>query len=401
MIKLAEIYIESLVMAISSVDKKIVDLPNKPKIKMFVWNETFETGIDIVDKQHKHLVDLINNIAEHINLSTLDFKDMNFFLQEVIDYTIYHFNDEEKLMKKVKINKDFFSNHKKNHNTFIYTVKELASSINEENMLMNAKALLDFLINWLAFHILGQDKIFGAQYHMIKDGLTPDEAYEKLMKDIDNKTEPLVHSLTTLFSILTDRNQELTELKNNLEEKVKEKTKELVDKNIKLEYLSQTDQLTELKNRRFGMEVIKKLYEEINDNNPLSVIMIDADNFKCVNDEFGHNIGDKVLIALSKTLKDNIRTNDIVCRLGGDEFLIICPYTNKSGALTLAKHLLSIIKNMKIMVGTRNSKKVYWQSSASLGVASSEDNIKSFQDLIKIADIKMYEAKNNGKNCVR
>ncbi|WP_228584204.1 diguanylate cyclase domain-containing protein [Campylobacter sputorum] len=56
---------------------------------------------------------------------------------------------------------------------------------------------------------------------------------------------------------------------------------------------------------------------------------------------------------------------------------------------------------MKIMVGTRNSKKVYWQSSASLGVASSEDNIKSFQDLIKIADIKMYEAKNNGKNCVR
>lgn len=401
MIKLAEIYIESLVMAISSVDKKIVGLPNKPKIKMFVWNENFETGIDIVDKQHKHLVDLINNIAEHINLSTLDFKDMNFFLQEVIDYTIYHFNDEEKLMKKVKINKDFFSNHKKNHNTFIYTVKELASSINEENMLMNAKALLDFLINWLAFHILGQDKIFGAQYHMIKDGLTPDEAYEKLMKDIDNKTEPLVHSLTTLFSILTDRNQELTELKNNLEEKVKEKTKELVDKNIKLEYLSQTDQLTELKNRRFGMEVIKKLYEEINDNNPLSVIMIDADNFKCVNDEFGHNIGDKVLIALSKTLKDNIRTDDIVCRLGGDEFLIICPYTNKSGALTLAKHLLSIIKNMKIMVGTRNSKKVYWQSSASLGVASSEDNIKSFQDLIKIADIKMYEAKNNGKNCVR
>ncbi|ASM39923.1 diguanylate cyclase [Campylobacter sputorum subsp. bovis] len=389
-------------MAISSVDKKIVDLLNKPKIKMFVWNETFETGIDIVDKQHKHLVDLINNIAEQINLSTLDFKDMIFFLQEVIDYTVYHFNDEEKLMKKVKINKDFFSNHKKNHNTFIHTVKELASSINEENMLMNAKSLLDFLINWLAFHILGQDKMFGAQYHMIKDGLTPDEAYEKLTKDIDNKTEPLVHSLTTLFSILTDRNQELMELKNNLEKKVKEKTKELMAKNIELEYLSQTDQLTELKNRRFGMEVLKRFYEQLSEGGGvLSIIILDADNFKCVNDEFGHNVGDNVLIALSNVLKENIRTDDIICRIGGDEFLIICPYTNKSGALKLAKHLLKAINSIKIILGKRNSKKIYWQGSASLGVASSEDNAKSFQDLIKIADIKMYKAKNSGRNCVR
>lgn len=375
---------------------------NDQKIKMFVWNETFETKIEKIDKQHRHLVNLINNIAERINSSSLNFKDMGFFLKEVLDYTVYHFGDEEKTMKEFKINQEFFLDHKKNHGLFINTVTELASSINEENMLRNAKSLLDFLINWLAFHILGQDKMFGLQVQLIKQGLTPDEAYEKLMKDRDKQTEPLVHSLTTLFTILTDRNKELTDLKNNLEKKVEEKTKELLYKNKKLEYISQTDQLTELKNRRFGMYALKNLlYKSILNNSFLSVIMLDADNFKCVNDEFGHDIGDKVLITLSQTLKENIRTDDIVCRLGGDEFLIICPNTDKKGAFKLAEHLLEKIRDIKMLVGKRGDEEIYWKSSASLGVAGIEDDISNFHDLIKIADIKMYEAKNSGRSCVK
>lgn len=175
-----------------------------------------------------------------------------------------------------------------------------------------------------------------------------------------------------------------------------------MEKNRKLEYLSQTDQLTELKNRRFAMNTLKDLYKEnCATMNALSVIMVDVDNFKCVNDEFGHDVGDKVLISLSKTLKENIRTDDIVCRLGGDEFLIICQNTNKNGATKLAHILLEKIKNIKIIIGNKENKEILWKSSVSLGIASTEDKITNFKDLIKFADIKMYEAKNSGKNCMR
>lgn len=366
-------------------------------MSMFIWTSVFEINNDKVDSQHKHLVELINNLSEQINNDSLSFSDMNEFFGELLEYTKYHFSCEEKLMQKNKINKEFFEDHCKNHEFFIETVISEYSTIDENNMSIKAKALLDFLINWLAFHILRQDKMMGVQLDEIAKGIPPDVAYQKVKDISDQQTEPLVHSLSTLFTILSDRNKELLKFKHNLEKLVEEKTQEIVKKNKELEFISMTDQLTELPNRRFALQVLQSQWQGKN----LSIIMLDADNFKDVNDEFGHDMGDKVLIEIAKTIKNSIRTDDICARLGGDEFLIICLETDKSGTATVANNVLKAINGLKVVVGKRNAKNVYWKSSASLGIATKNAHMENFYELIKQADKKLYEAKNAGRNCIK
>lgn len=365
---------------------------------MFIWTKSFETNIERVDSQHKHLVELINNLSEKINNDSLSFEDMNTFFGELLEYTKYHFSSEEELMKEKNINKEFFKDHCKNHEFFVETVINEYSTIDENNMGVKAKALLDFLINWLAFHILRQDKMMGIQLNEIDKGVPPNVAYKKIKDINDQQTEPLVHSLSTLFTILSDRNKELLKLKNNLEKMVDEKTQELVAKNKELEYISMTDQLTKLPNRRFALQVLQIHWAN---GGEISIVMLDADNFKDVNDEFGHDMGDKVLFELSKTIKNSIRTDDICARLGGDEFLIICLDTDKKGTQTVASNILSNINEMKVLVGKRSNKNVYWKSSASLGVATKTADMENFYELIKEADKRLYEAKNAGRNCIK
>lgn len=99
-----------------------------------------------------------------------------------------------------------------------------------------------------------------------------------------------------------------------------------------------TDALTGLPNRRHALQQLKTLWEESTRSaSPLSVMMIDADHFKEVNDTCGHDAGDLVLGELARTLQHAVRTDDLVSRLGGDEFLIICPDTDSSGGRQIAE----------------------------------------------------------------
>jgi diguanylate cyclase (GGDEF)-like protein len=162
--------------------------------------------------------------------------------------------------------------------------------------------------------------------------------------------------------------------------------------NRKLEELSITDQLTGLYNRR-------KLYAELERecermkryNRAFSVIMLDLDNFKDVNDAFGHQRGDKTLIEIANLIKGVVRSVDIVSRWGGDEFLILCPETELSEARELADRLRRKIAEHSFPGGI--------QVTASMGVCeiSPEDNIEQF--LSKV-DEMLYRAKNSGKNTV-
>jgi len=176
-----------------------------------------------------------------------------------------------------------------------------------------------------------------------------------------------------------------------------EKTLALSKANQKLGELALTDVLTGLSNRRYAMQNLKRLWDESIENNLfLACMMIDADGFKKVNDSYGHDAGDVVLCQLANELKYTVRTDDIVCRLGGDEFLIICPDTDEEGAKNIADIIHTKISQLTVKVADG-----VWHGSVSIGVAVKTDSMKKPEDLIKTADRGVYAAKSAGKNCVR
>ena len=124
--------------------------------------------------------------------------------------------------------------------------------------------------------------------------------------------------------------------------------------------------------------------------------MIDADYFKQVNDSHGHDAGDAVLNELARTLKYSLRTDDMVCRLGGDEFFVLCPNTDEVGGLHIAKQLHQAVSELRVPTGSD-----FWQGSVSIGFAAKNAAMKGQDELIKAADEGVYAAKNAGKNCVR
>jgi hemerythrin len=136
--------------------------------------------------------------------------------------------------------------------------------------------------------------------------------------------------------------------------------------------------------------------ESIESDTLLACMMIDADHFKEVNDTYGHDAGDVVLCELAKTLQHAVRNDDIVCRLGGDEFLIICPDTDQDGGMHIAELARKAVSALRVSTGDG-----VWNGSISVGLAARSPDMESHEDLIKAADKSVYEAKRDGRNCVR
>jgi len=361
-------------------------------MESFHWEQYFETGISDVDKQHKKLVDIINKFGNLLTQYTIAYADIEVIFKELADYTVYHFEDEEAGMIEAGLDERHLEAHQLEHKQFLEEVTSLYSHISPQN-LETSRHLLEYLINWLAFHILGLDQIMAQQMSDIKSGKTPSEAYEANISSRDKTTEALLSALNVLFKQVSQRNKELVDLNLSLEEKVDERTQELSQLNKHLELLSLTDALTSLPNRRHAMILLENFFKESKQNNtPFTCMMIDADHFKEVNDTHGHDAGDEVLQILTRTLVDTFRNDDVVCRLGGDEFLVICPKTDIEGAVKIAKKVRETVSKLTLNI---------WNSSISVGVASLNEEMNHFEELIKKADEALYISKKDGKNCVR
>lgn len=175
-----------------------------------------------------------------------------------------------------------------------------------------------------------------------------------------------------------------------LEDLVERRTHELLIKNHELEHLSVTDQLTGIYNR---LKLHHRLSDELERckryNTRFSLLMIDVDHFKSINDHYGHDSGDQVLKAIADTLVSNSRINDVAGRWGGEEFLMIMPETDIQGAKTLAEELRKAISELTF---TDN-----FNVTVSIGVtqATDADTIKT---IFNRADKALYAAKNAGRN---
>jgi len=162
----------------------------------------------------------------------------------------------------------------------------------------------------------------------------------------------------------------------------------------RLEELANTDTLTGLANRRCLFERFNETWQlaERHDH-PLSCIMFDVDRFKTVNDTYGHAAGDEVLREFAETLRHSARRPDLCGRLGGEEFVVICPATPRDGATALAERIRMRLDQMKV-----KHKDHTLHVTVSCGIAERNDATASPEDLLRIADSMLYKAKTAGRN---
>ncbi len=212
------------------------------------------------------------------------------------------------------------------------------------------------------------------------------------LDNIDEITEKLSQLSRDLKSTIVKVKREINKTRKELEKSaqtinhLKEELEKLKEKTI-------IDELTQILNRRGIMEFLTREYARSKRfKSPLSVLMIDIDDFKKVNDTYGHTVGDKVLKTIAQILKTKLRATDVVGRYGGEEFLVVLPETDLQAALTVAEKLRT-----EVAKKTFKYKDQVFKVTISLGAAQLKEG-ESIEELINRADQALYTSKRSGKN---
>ena len=171
---------------------------------------------------------------------------------------------------------------------------------------------------------------------------------------------------------------------------------ELAVANRRLQQAALTDPLTGLPNRRYAMERLDQEWAAASrTQRPLTCMVVDVDQFKQINDSYGHDSGDVVLRQVATVLRKEARSEDVICRLGGEEFLVICPDTPLTAALHLAERLRLGVSQARTLNGA-----ISHSATVSIGVCQREARMTRIDELIKAADAALYDAKRAGRNRV-
>jgi diguanylate cyclase (GGDEF)-like protein len=210
-----------------------------------------------------------------------------------------------------------------------------------------------------------------------------------------------------------DRDQQinLNLLMNSLEKQVEERTYELTESQKRLEQLAQEDFLTGLLNRRsFVQQSKRELANALRRHAPFALVLFDIDHFKSINDTYGHGVGDKVLEKIAAVTKRTSREGDLICRYGGEEFVILLPESDADATHTFVNRLHCALQDISLMAN--NGEKI--NITASIGVVTFENAPSNGTDnriypevdkllelMLSQADEAMYDVKNNGRNGIK
>ena len=337
-----------------------------------------------VDEEITNVLNLQENKINILNHQ--DLKIVNYF-KEII---------KEKNLNKIVINKKnylLFSNKVPKNSTYV------VAFISEDNILEGIQNLAKYYEK-LAYIMVVFVLIFYMLfffYISFKAKEFVDRINQPLLKIIEfTKNLGMKKDIKNLESCGVFEIDRLSCNFNNMIIELDRRTNKLVleeTKRIYQERLANTDPLTGAYNRRylneFSFEYLKIVKRE---NKDLSLLLLDLDDFKIINDTFGHEIGDIVIKELVKISKQSIRESDLVVRFGGDEFIILLPNTNISNARLVANKIFDSI-------GEYNKTKEF-SFSVSIGTSYYQAGDNSIDDLISRADQSLYEAKRAGKSCV-
>lgn len=197
---------------------------------MFIWSDTFETKIDLVDLQHKNIFDLLSKLSLSIKHGNPSYEEMNNSIKMLIHYTKTHLNDEELLMMESRIDKRHLFRHRMEHNSFLYDVDRFSDiTSSDESITEKAEKIIRFITHWFIFHILGTDMLMSAQMTNIQSGMSPQQAYD-LLKDHKIDTASIHFMLDAVINLWIDAKQRCVYLENKaykLENKIASMQSEL------------------------------------------------------------------------------------------------------------------------------------------------------------------------------
>jgi len=191
---------------------------------------------------------------------------------------------------------------------------------------------------------------------------------------------------------------ELADTFNDMVDQLNSHRKDLEEKQKELELLARTDALTGLNNHRSFMDQLTyEIEQAVRHNSPLSVMILDLDDFKRVNDTHGHLIGDRVLLMIAELIRKHVRLTDITARYGGDEFCVALPNTTAQGARLVARKLREEIADKEFSVDGAAP----FHITCSIGLAQFYKDMKNSLVILKFADQALYKAKSAGRNRVK
>jgi diguanylate cyclase (GGDEF)-like protein len=171
---------------------------------------------------------------------------------------------------------------------------------------------------------------------------------------------------------------------------------DLVEQADKLKELATVDGMTGLFNRRHFFSLAEIEWARYQRHwRPMSLLMVDIDQFKSINDQFGHDVGDHIIIRIADICREEKRKSDVVARFGGEEFLLLLPETDLEEAQSVAERLRRVVEMREFSIASRAI-----TTTISIGVAQANQDMETLFDLIKMTDQALYAAKNGGRNRV-
>ena len=199
----------------------------------FVWDQNFVTGLPQVDEQHHRLVNLFNEFSHSLFLSDANRKTLaTDTFERVLDYTRYHFHDEETLMRTTGVDPRHVHAHHAMHKQFVVQVKSMWERRNA--MADPNESLVGFLTSWLSLHILGVDQSLARQIQLIRQGISAASAFERETLANNNGMQAVLKLINNLYHVLSLQNTELAQANQHLEQRVARRTIELEKTNKEL-----------------------------------------------------------------------------------------------------------------------------------------------------------------------
>jgi diguanylate cyclase (GGDEF)-like protein/hemerythrin-like metal-binding protein len=367
---------------------------NSNQFEVFPWNDNFDTGHALIDKQHRILIDLLNQLAG--TLVKNEFSVVNEAFDALTDYANLHFDEEEAIWSEYFGDDSWFSSHQLSHASFLPKVIELKEQDSGKPLCDVVEHVVKFLIRWLAFHIIDHDKRMAIVVEAMESGASIEEAKIRADRKMSGSMRVLIETVLSMYDGLSSRTLELLRERNartQAEEKLKQANK-------KLEALSITDQLTGLYNRRYLESVFEnESRRALRNDLLLTVYLIDIDFFKSFNDNYGHLAGDNALKCVADRLKEICRRpSDYVFRIGGEEFAILSINQVAQDALMFGEIIRKSIVDLKI---PHDHSKVSKYATVSVGgVCKAPVLNENLDAYVEIADKRLYHAKSSGRNAV-
>lgn len=375
----------------------------------FQWDKRFLTGLDQVDSQHRTLVDLINRFSLLLEGSTpADSRQLERVCEELSEYARFHFSEEQMFMDELGVDSRHVVHHAREHADFFLDLARMRAEI-ASDLPEAARHLLEFLVHWLGTHILGSDQSMARQIEAMSAGKSPAAAYALEERTMDGATGVLLKSLNSLFKVVSERTRQLSELNYTLENRVFRRTQELSlvnerlsrsverleaeqketqrlaaelsEANRALESLALVDRLTGLPNLPYALNrLTSEIASAKHFGHPLSVALFAAEGFKEANETLGHEAGDEILMAVGVLLRMTFRSHDVVCHVGVEEFLVICPLTNYAGTIFHVERVRAALPGLTVKTKTGE-----WKGRLSAGIAEFSPEIDTVTKLIQVA----------------